>query len=55
MGSFRLEIRNNVFTKRVVKHWNRVAQGLGRIAFPGGILKCLGVDMAYGDMGYWRT
>jgi len=38
-GRFRLDIRKNLFTERVVKHWNKAAQGSGRVTIPGGVQK----------------
>jgi len=38
-GLFRLDIRKNFFTERVVRHWNNSAQGSGGITIPGGVQK----------------
>lgn len=32
-------MRKNFFTKKVGKHWNRLAQGSGGVTVPGGIEK----------------
>lgn len=37
-GRFRLDIRNNFFRERVIKHWNiKVVQGSGAVTIPRGI------------------
>jgi len=41
-GRVRLDIRKNLFTERVVKHWNKAAQGSGRVTIPEGVQKMCG-------------
>jgi len=47
-GRFRLDIRKNVFTERVVKHWNRLPGEVGWSPSLEGFKKP--VDMALQDM-----
>lgn len=45
-----MDIRENVFTEKVVKHWN----GLLRVVVQLPFLKCSkNMDVALGDMVYW--
>jgi len=36
---FRLDIRKNTFTERVVRHWEQAAQGSGGVTIPEGVQK----------------
>ncbi|KGL78167.1 hypothetical protein N309_02621, partial [Tinamus guttatus] len=47
-GRFRLDVRKNLYTERVVKHWNRLSRGGGEP--PSLAVFKKRVDEALGDM-----
>jgi len=50
---FRLDIRKNFFTRRVVKHWNRLPRGVVDAPALEIFKRCIAAEL--GDMVKWWT
>lgn len=53
-GTFRLDIRRNLFSDRVARHWDLIVQGGGKVIALGDVQEACRYDTEmYGLGGWW--